>query len=88
MNMAICSGDCHDNGCKLIDECERVYQGSHPPCSDIAESAPSASTNSDYAAALRAFNEFHGSTGRGIMPNDFTRWCEQRLNSAKAPNCA
>jgi hypothetical protein len=44
MNMTICSGDCQDQGCKLIEECDRVYKSSHPPCSDIIESDPSKST--------------------------------------------
>jgi hypothetical protein len=43
--MAICSGDCQDQRCRLVEECERVYKGSHPPCSDIVETAPSASDN-------------------------------------------
>jgi len=35
--MAIDAGDCQDSKCKLLAECNRVYKGSHPPCSDIAE---------------------------------------------------
>jgi hypothetical protein len=84
--MAICSGDCQDQGCKMIAECERIYKGSHPPCSDIVESAPSASTNSDYAAALRACSLFRDS-GIDINLECFEQWCFKRLNSEE-PNCA
>jgi hypothetical protein len=42
--------------------------------------------NSDYAAALRVFNQYHDSIDSCDM--SFLNFCEQRLNSAKAPNCA
>jgi len=46
--MAICTGDCQDIKCKLLAECNRVYKGSHPPCSDIAEALkPSPNTQRD-----------------------------------------
>jgi len=35
--MAICSGDCQDQGCKMIAECERVYKASSPPCAELVE---------------------------------------------------
>jgi len=54
----------------------------------IAESAPSASSNSDYAAASRIYKEFLVDSLPFHHEDKFIAWCEQRLNSAKAPNCA
>jgi len=35
--MAICSGDCQDQGCKIISACERAYQASSPPCAELVD---------------------------------------------------
>ena len=43
--------------------------------------------NSDYAAALRVFEEWKNAEGFGSSKY-FIEYCEKRLNSAKAPNCA
>jgi crotonobetainyl-CoA:carnitine CoA-transferase CaiB-like acyl-CoA transferase len=43
--------------------------------------------NSDYAAAIRVYDEMICDNGLASNIN-FRTFCEQRLNSAKAPNCA
>jgi len=48
--------------------------------------SPATAGNSDYAAALRVFNQYHDSIDSCDM--SFLSFCEQRLNSDKAPNCA
>lgn len=57
--------------------------------SKIVEAAPSASTNSDYAAALRVWHEYTLHCRKYGLDSgiDFPRWV-QSINSAKAPNCA
>lgn len=51
-------------------------------------SAPQTSTNSDYAAALRALAEWVSDGGKCDLGVSFKDWCEKRLNSAQKPNCA
>ncbi len=52
---------------------------------DGAEQTP----NSDYAAALRAIDDYRNSEGHTGGSVDHLRvYVKQRLNSAKAPNCA
>jgi hypothetical protein len=46
---------------------------------DIKEIAPSAFTNSDYAAALKVYDEWHESTCESDML-PFRGWLSQRLN--------
>ena len=46
-------------------------------------------TNSDYTAALRVWREeWLPLVDKGNHIGNFAWYCEQRLNSAKAPNCA
>lgn len=49
--MAICSGDCQDQGCKMIAECERVYKASSPPCAELVDEKFT-STNTRMAKCL------------------------------------
>ena len=48
---------------------------------------PSASTNIDYAAALRAVDECVKERITLVYLSDFVQMCRRRLNSAE-PNCA
>jgi hypothetical protein len=54
---------------------------------DTKESAGTP-TNSDYAAALKLYLSYRETVALADMPFSFEDWCKQRLNSAKAPNCA
>lgn len=56
--------------------------------SELVESAPSASNNTDYAAALRVRKEFISFVDGNVALANFDDWLQQRLNSAKSPNCA
>ena len=51
------------------------------------EALPSASTNIDYAAALRAVDECVKERITLVYLSDFVQMCRRRLNSAE-PNCA
>jgi hypothetical protein len=51
------------------------------------EAAPSATHNSDYAAAQRVWKLYVATFPQGTSIG-FVEFCEERLNSAKAPNCA
>ena len=55
----------------------------------LAEAAPSASTNSDYATALRVWREWDEMPFDGWPEDipDFDEYCKERLNSEE-PNCA
>lgn len=55
---------------------------------DIVEIAPSASPNSDYAAALRVFDEYARTTDRELSIPAVLSWCKERLNPPKAADCA
>lgn len=50
--------------------------------------AQNTSTNSDYAAALRVRKSYLEIFFPGNINDPFSNWCEERLNPAKAPDCA
>jgi hypothetical protein len=54
---------------------------------DTKESAGTP-TNSDYAAALKIFRQYCKDFDKTAGCPTFDEWCKERLNSAKAPNCA
>ena len=56
--------------------------------SKLEESAPSASNNSDYAAALKLAREYLNSDVPSHSVGDFVYQLEQRLNPTKAADCA
>jgi hypothetical protein len=64
-----------------------VHHSEYRETSGEAESAPSASSNSDYAAALRVYQQYLTSDDRKL-DRSFCDFLEQRLNPAKAPDCA
>jgi hypothetical protein len=81
-----------NKSCTIMDECFKKYRNNlKPPCaSDTVESAPSASTNSDYTAAILA--ELIGWRDRqGLYSIDGTMLNQlaDRLNAAIRPlHCA
>ena len=76
------SGFCRDCGkdTTLGDEGLCLCRGC---ASKLEESAPSASHNSDYAAALRIFGEYRELTSQELTLDNYIRYCQQCLNSAK-----
>ena len=73
--MAISTGDCQDNKCKLLAECNRVYKGSHPPCSDIAEALkPSHNKQSTPCSHCTKFPAGETTLGWKWCP-----WCGRKL---------
>jgi hypothetical protein len=82
---------CDGQKCLIGDSCRAQEDISYrPPCAaKLEESAPSASGNSDYAAALRVWHEYslHCRKYGLDCSGDFPRWTTQRLNSEE-PNCA
>lgn len=54
------------------------------------EESPKTAHNSDYATALRIIDEYVGSPLENFNGDfqGFITHCQQRLNSAKAPNCS
>ena len=59
-----------------------------PGCAILSmETVPSASSNSDYAAALRVINLYCDNHFNWTITK-LQEFCRERLNSAKAPNCA
>lgn len=55
---------------------------------EAAEVGSSQAHNSDYAAALRVRKSYLEIFFPGNINDPFSNWCEERINSSKAPNCA
>jgi hypothetical protein len=53
----------------------------------VKESAPSASSNSDYAAARDLYKRYLNLDDHQYKKT-FIEWCEKRLNARKAAHCA
>ena len=68
--------------CRIKRACAEQVPGPYaPPCaSKLEEAAPSASTNSDYAAALKVYREYR-SDDKNYSTGGFAEFCEKRLHS-------
>jgi hypothetical protein len=63
-------------------KCERIYGADTPPCAKLVGVVPSASANSDYAAALRVRKEWVCNQHGQNVNDPFSNWCEERLHSS------
>lgn len=78
---------------KTCSQCGAVAVESHGPVLPMhprqyTNVETKTSTNSDYTAALRVYEEFMSTPGPNHSSIALGNFIEQRLNSAKAPNCA
>lgn len=87
----ICSNQCGRSHfyCDGSIECE--YQRAHIEHKDarqVLEESPGTASNSDYTAALEWLELELSSTGSKGYASAVCKSMRERLNSAKAPNCA
>jgi hypothetical protein len=66
---------------KVLDSWVRIKK-------DAAEASKPSHNVRDYAAALRVLHEYRALPTTSGVSTLFDSWVRQRLNSAKAPNCA
>jgi hypothetical protein len=84
-------GNCQDlencPGCS-DSTCNKAVMDIWNRRTDIKKYAPSASTNNDYATALKVFNEYHNMDREQQDICSFDEFIQQRLNPPKSADCA